>query len=90
MKRAGKEDIMKDMEHQKMMLANRHISGKYKWSDGTEVTYTGTYERKFLECLDKILHWPSEIYVLRHLRFSLIVILMVLSIVIFLIFILQV
>ena len=59
MKRAGKEDIMKDMEHQKMMLANRSISGKYKWTDGSEVQYTGSYERKFLECLDKILHWPS-------------------------------
>ena len=60
MKRAGKEDIMKDMEHQKMMLANRKISGKYKWSDGTEITYTGSYEKKFLECLDKIMHWPSN------------------------------
>ena len=29
MKRAGKENIMKDMEHQKEMLAARHISGKY-------------------------------------------------------------
>lgn len=59
MRRAGKADIMKDMEHQKQMLAARHISGKYIWSDGSEKTYTGTYERKFLEYLDTILHFPS-------------------------------
>jgi len=29
MKRAGKEDIMKDMDHQKLMLASRSISGTY-------------------------------------------------------------
>lgn len=60
MKRAGKENIMKDMEHQKMMLANRSISGKYTWADGTVTTYTGSYERKFLEYLDVYLHWPSS------------------------------
>jgi len=59
MKKAGKENIMKDMQHQKEMLAARHISGKYRWSDGTEFTYTGTYEKKFLIYLDSILHWPS-------------------------------
>ena len=60
MKRAGKEDIMKDMEHQKMMLANRSISGRYQFRDGTEFTYTGSYERKFLVYLDTILNWPSS------------------------------
>lgn len=60
MKKAGKENIMKDMEHQKMMLAARGISGKYKWTDGTEFTYTGSYEKKFLEYLDLILGWPSS------------------------------
>lgn len=60
MKRAGKADIMKDMEHQKEMLAARHISGKYRWSDGTEFTYTGSYEKKFLEYLDTMLNWPSS------------------------------
>lgn len=60
MKRAGKADIMKDMAHQKEMLAARHISGKYVWSDGTEFTYTGSYERKFLEYLDTFMHWPSS------------------------------
>lgn len=59
MKKAGKENIMKDMDHQKEMLAARHISGKYKFEDGTEFTYTGSYEKKFLVFLDTILHWPS-------------------------------
>lgn len=60
MKKAGKENIMKDPEHQKEMLASRGISGKYKWSDGTEFVYTGSYERKFLEFLDKMLGFPSS------------------------------
>ena len=60
MKRAGKENIMKDMEHQKEMLANRGISGKYVWSDGTVFTYTGSYEKKFLEFLDNFMEWPSK------------------------------
>ena len=30
MKKAGKENIMKDIQHQKEMLANRKISGKYR------------------------------------------------------------
>lgn len=60
MKKAGKENIMKDMEHQKQMLAARHISGKYVWSDGTEFTYTGSYEKKFLEYMDTFLKWPSS------------------------------
>lgn len=60
MKKAGKENIMKDMNHQKEMLAARHISGAYIWSDGTKFTYTGSYEKKFLEYLDLILNWPSS------------------------------
>lgn len=59
MKKAGKEDIMKDMNHQKEMLAARHISGKYKWHDGIEFTYTGSYEKKFLVFMDTIMNWPS-------------------------------
>lgn len=60
MKKAGKENIMKDIEHQKMMLANRSISGKYRWRDGEQFTYTGSYEKRFLEYLDNILNWPSS------------------------------
>jgi len=60
MKHAGKEDIMNDMNHQKEMLAARRISGKYDFQDGKEFTYTGSYEKKFLEYLDTILNWPSS------------------------------
>lgn len=60
MKRAGKEHLMKDMEHQKMMLSHRKISGKYQFRDRVEITYTGTYEKKFLEYLDTYLDWPSS------------------------------
>lgn len=61
LKKVGKENIMKDMNHQKEMLAHRSISGKYRWSDGsTEFTYTGTYEKKFLIYLDTVLGWPSS------------------------------
>ena len=60
MKKAGKENIMKDMEHQKEMLANRKISGTYVYSDGTKFTYTGSYEKKFITYLDTFLSYPSS------------------------------
>ena len=61
----GKETILDEPEQQKKMLANRHISGKYQWSDGIhEFTYTGSYERRFLEFLDLELNWdnPEDIF----------------------------
>ena len=42
------------------MLANRGISGKYKWSDGTYKTFVGSYEKKFLEFCDDVLHIKSD------------------------------
>lgn len=42
------------------MLASRSISHKYKWSDGTEKVYTGSYEGSTLTCFDKVLHCKSE------------------------------
>lgn len=42
------------------LLAKRKISGTYKMSDGIEKTYTGSYELKCLEFMDKILHLNSE------------------------------
>lgn len=42
------------------MLNGRRISGKYKWSDGTYKTYTGSYEKKALEFFDTVLHVNSE------------------------------
>lgn len=42
------------------MLANRKISGKYKFQDGSEKVYTGSYEKKALEFLDKVMNIKSE------------------------------
>ena len=46
-------------EIQKRAVANRRISGTYTFSDGGKIGYTGSYERKFLEFMDKILHVVS-------------------------------
>lgn len=45
---------------QEKMLANRKISGKYKFKDGSEKTYTGSYELKALEFMDKVMDIQPE------------------------------
>ena len=45
---------------QRKALANRKISGLYKFSDGGEIGYVGDYEKKFLEFMDKIMKINSE------------------------------
>ena len=42
------------------MLAARKISGKYKWSDGTIFSYTGSYELETLKFMDGGLNINSE------------------------------
>lgn len=56
----GKITLLNDPEQQKKMLANRKISGVYKWHDGKEITYTGTYELSFLRFLDEIMDYDSS------------------------------
>lgn len=56
----GKVTLLDDPEHQKKMLANRSISGTYKWSDGGETTYTGSYEQDFLKMLDLLLDFEAK------------------------------
>ena len=56
----GTYNILNDDEQQKKMLANRSISGTYKFTDGGVVTYTGSYEKKFLEFADKVMLIPSK------------------------------
>lgn len=57
----GKVNLLNDPEQQKKMLANRKISGIYEWSDKIHKhTYTGTYEKSFLEFLDNILNFDPE------------------------------
>ena len=53
------EEKMRDPEFQAKMLAGRSISGKYKFQDGGLVDYVGSYEKKFLEFMDKVLHVQS-------------------------------
>lgn len=56
----GKKTLMNDADHQRKMLANRRISGKYIWSDGDVKTYTGSYERDFLQFLDAFMNFESK------------------------------
>jgi hypothetical protein len=56
----GKITLLNDPEKQKEMLANRKISGSYIFQDGSAKTYTGTYEKDFLEFLDEMLDWDSK------------------------------
>lgn len=48
----GKIHLLNEPDQQKKMLANRSISGEYKWDDGTKTPYTGSYEMRFLEYLE--------------------------------------
>lgn len=56
----NKVSLLDDPNQQEKMLANRRISGQYKWSDGTMFTYTGQFEKHLLEFLDKGLSYYSK------------------------------
>lgn len=47
------------IEQQKKMLASRHISGTYKFSDGAVKDYTAKFEKNTLEFMDKVLKCSS-------------------------------
>lgn len=55
-----KPRLLDDMDQQEKMLANRKISGEYTFEDGGKHTYTGSFEHKALEFLDKVLHVKSK------------------------------
>lgn len=59
----GKVHLLNDPNKQREMLANRKISGKYRWSDSNiETIYTGSYELDFLKTLDNFFEWdPIDI-----------------------------
>lgn len=59
MRKYGKDTLLNEPEQQKKMLASRHISGEYAWADGTKTTYTGSYERTFLEFLELTYDWSA-------------------------------
>lgn len=52
--------LLTNPEHQEKMLANRHISGTYKHTDGGKFTYTGKYEKAAIEFMDTVLNIPSK------------------------------
>lgn len=54
------DNLLNNVEHQEKMLAHRKISGNYKFSDGGVRTYTGTFEQKTLEFMDKVLNIKSD------------------------------
>lgn len=54
------EHMLNDPEQQEKMLAARKISGTYTFTDGGKVTYTGKYEKKCLEFMDKVMEIPSS------------------------------
>lgn len=60
MRTRGVTRMSQTAEGQKQMLANRKISGTYKFQDGGVKTYTGSYELKALEFMDKILEIKSD------------------------------
>jgi ribosomal protein S18 acetylase RimI-like enzyme/calcineurin-like phosphoesterase family protein len=56
----GKTTLLNDPEQQRKMLAHRHISGTYEWSDGSKKSYTGSYELDFLKMLDVFMNFDSD------------------------------
>lgn len=56
----NKTRLLDDEEQQEKMLAHRRISGTYKFEDGGSHTYTGKFEEKALEFLDKVMHVKSK------------------------------
>ena len=57
----GKVHLLNDPKKQREMLANRKISGVYRWSNSKiETTYTGSYELDFLKTLDLFFEWDPE------------------------------
>lgn len=60
MKVYGKVHLLDDPHQQEKMLTHRKIAGKYKWSDGKIFDYVGSYEKEFLEFLDKVMNYDSS------------------------------
>ena len=56
----GKYVFTDDPKHVEKMLAARKISGTYICRDGSKKTYTGSYERKAIEFMDKVLELDPE------------------------------
>lgn len=53
-------DMLRDPEFQAEMLANRTISGTYKFDNNDTIIYTGSYELEFIKFLDQVMGFKSE------------------------------
>lgn len=56
----GKYIYTDDPKFQEKMLKGRKISSTYKFTDGGVVDYVGSYEKKFLEFVDKVMNIESK------------------------------
>lgn len=54
------ETLLNDPQQQEKMLRGRHISGEYTFKDGGKIGYVGSFEKKFLEFMDKVLECKSS------------------------------
>jgi len=59
MKTYGKEHLLDSEKQQKLLLSHRGISGTYKFRDGKEFIYTGSYELEFLKVMNIVFEWDS-------------------------------
>ena len=55
-----KKEMLSNPDFQNKMLKGRSISGTYKFSDGGKLEYVGSYEKNFLEFMDKFLKVQSS------------------------------
>lgn len=54
-----KKEMLSDPNFQDKMLKSRSISGTYVFEDNGKIPYVGSYEKNFLEFMDKFLHVKS-------------------------------
>lgn len=63
-KKYGTERLQTDPEYaeyvQRKALAGRKMHGEYKFADGGVIEYFGSYEKKFLQFMDQVMHCRSE------------------------------
>lgn len=64
MSKYGKTTLLDDPTQQQKMLFNRKISGIYKFSNNKIMHYTGSYEKKFIEFMDKVLHMTPDDFIM--------------------------
>lgn len=60
MAKDGTYNYTANPEFQEKMLKGRKISSTYKFTDGGKVDYVGSYEKKFLEFVDKVMNIESK------------------------------